>query len=52
MEDCLSKSVEEIRRMGDAGYNRVMERHSIDIEAAKLAELFRLPAEVASSASA
>jgi glycosyltransferase involved in cell wall biosynthesis len=41
MEDCLSRSVEEIRRMGDAGYERVIELHSIDVEAAKLAELFR-----------
>lgn len=41
MEDCLSKSPEELQKMGDAGYHRVMERHSIDTEAAKLAELFR-----------
>jgi glycosyltransferase involved in cell wall biosynthesis len=41
MEDCLSRSAEEIRRMGDAGYGRVVERHSIDVEAAKLADLFR-----------
>ena len=43
MEDCLSRSVEEIRRMGDAGYERVIELHSIDVEAAKLATLFRSP---------
>jgi colanic acid/amylovoran biosynthesis glycosyltransferase len=41
MEDCLSKSAEEIQRMGNAGHRRVIERHSIDVEAAKLAELFR-----------
>ncbi len=41
MEDCLSKSAEEIQRMGDAGHGRVIERHSIDVEAAKLADLFR-----------
>jgi colanic acid/amylovoran biosynthesis glycosyltransferase len=41
MEDCLSRSSEEIQRMGDAGHRRVIERHSIDVEAAKLAELFR-----------
>ena len=41
MEDCLSRSAEEIQRMGDAGYGRVIERHSIDVEAAKLADLFR-----------
>ena len=41
IEDCLSKSEEEIQRMGDAGYGRVIECHSVDIEAAKLAALFR-----------
>jgi len=41
MEDCLSRPVEEIRQMGEAGYERVMERHAIDVEAAKLADLFR-----------
>jgi colanic acid/amylovoran biosynthesis glycosyltransferase len=41
MEDCLSRSAEEIQRMGDAGHRRVIERHSIDVEAAKLANLFR-----------
>jgi glycosyltransferase involved in cell wall biosynthesis len=41
MEDCLSRSVEEIQRMGEAGYRRVIECHSIDVEAAKLAKLFR-----------
>lgn len=40
MESCLLKSPEELRKMGDAGYLRVMERHSIDTEAAKLAALF------------
>ena len=42
MEDCLSRSGEEIQQMGDAGFKRVIEYHSIDIEAAKLARLFRL----------
>jgi glycosyltransferase involved in cell wall biosynthesis len=41
MEDCLSRSAEDIQRMGNAGYGTVIERHSIDTEAAKLAELFR-----------
>jgi colanic acid/amylovoran biosynthesis glycosyltransferase len=41
MEDCLSRTAEEIRRMGDAGFERVAERHSIDVEAGKLAALFR-----------
>jgi len=41
MEDFLSRSAEELRVMGEAGHTRVLERHSIDIEAAKLAGLFR-----------
>jgi colanic acid/amylovoran biosynthesis glycosyltransferase len=49
MEDCLSRSDEEIRRMGEAGYERVIERHSIDVEAAKLAVLFRSAAPAGSS---
>lgn len=40
MEDCFLKPVEELRRMGEAAYRRVVERHSIDTEAAKLARLF------------
>ncbi len=48
MEDCLSRSDEEICRMGDAGYERVIERHSIDVEATKLATLFRSAASTAS----
>ncbi len=45
LEDCLSKSPEELEKMGDSGYHRVVERHSIDTEAAKLAELFRASSE-------
>ena len=41
MEDCLLKSPGKLQEMGDAGYLRVMKRHSIETEAAKLAELFR-----------
>ena len=41
MEQCLFKSPDELERMGNAGYIRVLERHSIDIESAKLAKLFR-----------
>ena len=41
MEDCLSTPLEELRRMGEAGYRRVIERHSVDTEASKLGELFR-----------
>jgi colanic acid/amylovoran biosynthesis glycosyltransferase len=41
MEDCLSRSSDEIQRMGDAGRRIVIERHSIDIEAGKLANHVR-----------
>jgi glycosyltransferase involved in cell wall biosynthesis len=41
MEDCLSRSSDEIERMGDAGRRMVIERHSIDIEAGKLANYIR-----------
>ena len=45
VEDFLVKPADELRKMGEAAYLRVIERHSIDTEAAKLAGLFR---EVAS----
>ena len=41
MEDFLKCPVQELARMGEAAYRRVLERHSIDVEAAKLAALFR-----------
>ena len=41
MEDFLSRSADELRTMGEAAYQRVVERHSIETEAAKLAGLFR-----------
>jgi colanic acid/amylovoran biosynthesis glycosyltransferase len=41
MEDCLSRPIEELRAMGESGYHRVLERHSADVETAKLAALFR-----------
>ena len=41
MEDCLARSSDEITRMGDAGRRIVIERHSIDIEAGKLADHIR-----------
>lgn len=40
MEDCLSRAPDELRVMGEAARARVIERHSIDVEAAKLAALF------------
>lgn len=47
MQDCLSRTEQDMARMGEAGYRRVIERHSIDVEAAKLAELFRSPPRAA-----
>lgn len=41
MEESLSCTVDELRVMGDAAHIRVLKRHSIDIEARKLAGLFR-----------
>jgi colanic acid/amylovoran biosynthesis glycosyltransferase len=41
MEDCLARPVEQLQALGAAGFARVLERHSIDTEAGKLAELFR-----------
>lgn len=41
MEDCLSSPPADLRKLGDAARDRVLARHSIDIEAGKLAELFR-----------
>jgi len=39
LETCLSTSTEALQKLGDAGYSRVIARHSIDDEAGKLAEL-------------
>jgi len=41
IEECLNSPVELLRKMGEAGYARVRERHDIDRESVKLAELFR-----------
>ena len=41
IEDCLSRSSDEIERMGEAGRRIVNEHHSIDIEAGKLANHIR-----------
>ena len=40
MSQCLAMTGAEIRRMGAAGFERVNERHAIDNEAVKLAQLF------------
>jgi glycosyltransferase involved in cell wall biosynthesis len=41
MADCLAQPDEVLQRMGEAAYRRVLERHDIDVEAAKLAGLFK-----------
>lgn len=41
MKDFLSRTDEDLRIMGDAAHRRVLARHDIDTEAAKLAGLFR-----------
>jgi glycosyltransferase involved in cell wall biosynthesis len=41
MEDCLDASADELQGLSEQGYARVVARHSIDTEAAKLAGLFR-----------
>jgi glycosyltransferase involved in cell wall biosynthesis len=39
MQDCLLLSTTELQKMGASAQARVIERHSIDVEAGKLAEL-------------
>ena len=39
LETCLTASREQLQAMGDAGYQRVLARHAVDTEAAKLARL-------------
>lgn len=41
LQDLLSRPTEELRAMGEAARRRVLERHSINTQAAKLAALFR-----------
>lgn len=43
MEDFLAQPDEVLQRMGQSARRRVLERHDIDTEAAKLAKLFRDP---------
>ena len=47
MQDCLTAAPERLQMMGDAGYLRVLARHSVDIEAGKMAELLSAPARSA-----
>ncbi|MDZ7842664.1 MAG: glycosyltransferase [Gammaproteobacteria bacterium] len=44
LADCLAQPPDVLQRMGEAAYSRVLQRHAIDTEAAKLAELFRAQA--------
>jgi colanic acid/amylovoran biosynthesis glycosyltransferase len=41
MEECLSMGGENLHKLGNAGHDRVIQRHAIDTEARKLADLFR-----------
>ena len=41
MREALTLPVESLQKMGDAAYTRVIARHNIDIEAAKLTEHFK-----------
>lgn len=41
MQECLATPPESLARMGETARKRALERHDIDIEAAKLAALFR-----------
>jgi glycosyltransferase involved in cell wall biosynthesis len=43
MADCLSRSADELRIMGEAAFSRVRERHCAATEVAKLAALFEQP---------
>ena len=49
MEDFLSRSTDELRVMGESARARALERHSIDVEAAKLGALFRKTCKTVSS---
>ena len=40
--DCLASSPEQLGAMGDRARQRVLARHDIDVEASKLAKLFRV----------
>jgi glycosyltransferase involved in cell wall biosynthesis len=41
LADCLAQPADVLQRMGEAAYQRVLERHDIDTEATKLAHPFR-----------
>jgi len=39
LEACLAASIEDLQKLGDQGFSRVIARHSIDVEAGKLTNL-------------
>ena len=49
MRACLDAPVETLVRMGEAAHKRVVERHSVDTEAAKLNKLFQAAIEGANA---
>jgi len=44
MADCLAQPAETLQRMGEAARQRVLQRHDIDTEAARLASYFKASA--------
>ena len=46
---CLATTPPELARLGQAAHGRVLERHDIDTEAAKLARLFTQPRAAAAA---
>jgi len=49
MEDCLSRPAEALRRMGETAHERVVARHAIETEAAKLSDLIRRSVEASTA---
>lgn len=41
MADCLAQPAEVLQRMGEVAYQRAVQRHDIDTEAARLADYFK-----------
>jgi glycosyltransferase involved in cell wall biosynthesis len=52
LEAFLATPLSTLETMGEAGHRRVLERHAIDVEAAKLARLFQASAGDAADAAA
>jgi glycosyltransferase involved in cell wall biosynthesis len=46
MRDCLDAPTDALARMSDAARERTMDRHNIDTEAIKLAQLFRIASRI------